>query len=144
MVITNKHIKNKIPKTIMFNNIEVSVVQSFKLLGITIDNKLQFTQYVSFLRTTINRKMFSIKRLFYLSHAVKIQFFKTFILPYFDYCLSLVIYFPKAAIQSLSNCFNYCLFKLFHFKIDSLNDSVIENSADGITGLSGGDENPLY
>ena len=26
----------------------------------------------------------------------------------------------------------------------SMNDSVIENSADGITGLSGGDENPLY
>jgi len=66
--------------------------------------------------------MYSIKRLFYLATSVKIQFFKTFILPYFDYCISLFIYFPKAAIQSLCNCFNLCLFKLFNFK--SKNESV--------------------
>jgi len=67
--------------------------------------------------------MYSIKRLFYLATSVKIQFFKTFILPYFDYCISLFIYFPKAAIQSLCNCFNLCLFKLFNFnnKSDSVN-----------------------
>ena len=60
--------------------------------------------------------MYSIKRLFYLCTSVKIQFFKTFILPYFDYCLSLIIYFPTAAYQSLCNCFNLCLFKFFKFK----------------------------
>ena len=60
--------------------------------------------------------MHSIKRLFYLCTSVKIQFFKTFILPYFDYCLSLIIYFPSTAYQSLCNCFNLCLFKLFNFK----------------------------
>jgi hypothetical protein len=47
---------------------------------------------------------------------VKIHFFKTFILPYFDYCLSLIIYFPPSAYQSLNNCFNLCLYKLFKFK----------------------------
>jgi hypothetical protein len=47
---------------------------------------------------------------------VKIHFFKTFILPYFDYCLSLIIYFPPSAYQSLNNCFNICLYKLFKFK----------------------------
>jgi hypothetical protein len=47
---------------------------------------------------------------------VKIHFFKTFILPYFDYCLSLIIYFPPSAFQSLNNRFNLCLYKLFKFK----------------------------
>ena len=50
--------------------------------------------------------MFRIKRLFYLATSVKIQFFKTFILPYFDYCLSLIIYFPKSTFQSLNTFFN--------------------------------------
>jgi len=47
---------------------------------------------------------------------VKIHFFKTFILPYFDFCLSLIIYFPPSAYQSLNNYFNLCLYKLFKFK----------------------------
>ena len=60
--------------------------------------------------------MYSIKRLFFLCTSVKIHFFKTFILPYFDYCLSLIIYFPSSAYQSLNNCFNICLYKLFKFR----------------------------
>jgi hypothetical protein len=64
--------------------------------------------------------LFSIKRLFYLANTVKIHFSKTFILPYFDYCLSLIIYFPGSALQSLSNCFYYCLYRLFKFKPDEI------------------------
>ncbi len=55
--------------------------------------------------------MYSIKRLFYLRTTVKIQFFT-----HFDYCLSHIIYFPSTAYQSLCNCFNLCLYKLFNFK----------------------------
>ena len=58
-------------------------------------------------------------RLFYLSTSVKIQFFKTFIMPYFDYCISLLIYFSKSTIQTLSNCFNNCMYNLFKFKIET-------------------------
>ena len=122
MFVTNKHIKNKLPKEIEVNGVMVQVVESFKLLGVTIDNRLNFTKYSADIRTIINRKLFSIKRLFYLSTSVKIQFFKTFILPYFDYCLSLLIYFPKSTIQTLSNCFNNCLFMLFKFKIEPKDD----------------------
>ena len=49
----------------------------------------------------INSKLFSKKRLFYLSNSVKAQFFKTLILPYFDFTLS--IYFNKSVIQRLCN-----------------------------------------
>jgi hypothetical protein len=68
--------------------------------------------------------------LFYYA-AVKIQFFKTFVLPYFDYCLSLLIYFPKTTIQRINNCFNLCLYKLFNFKME--NSSNIEKFNDSLT-----------
>jgi hypothetical protein len=123
MFVTNKRVK--LPKEITVGtklvndkkeDIKVSVVNSFKLLGVTIDNKLNFTEHCSNLKKIINKKLYSIKRLFFLCTSVKIHFFKTFILPYFDYCLSLIIYFPPSAYQSLNNCFNLCLYKLFKFK----------------------------
>ena len=119
MFITNKRIKLPTEITINSNNtvrVSVKVIESFKLLGVTLDNKLNFSEHCTNLKKIINRKLFSIKRLFYLATSVKIQFFKTFILPYFDYCLSLIIYFPKSTFQSLNNCFNLCLYRLFKFK----------------------------
>ena len=75
--------------------------------------------------------MYSIKRLFYLATSLKIQFFKTFILPYFDYCLSLIIYFPKSTFQSLNTFFNCCRYRLFKFRpeISSIdkNDKLMDD-----------------
>jgi len=90
-------------------------VPSFKLLGVEIDNKLSFSQYVGELKRTINKKLYSIKRIFYLPTAVKIQFFKTFVMPYFDYCSSLFIYFSKEMLQKIANYYNYSLFRLIGF-----------------------------
>ena len=73
--------------------------------------------------------MYSIKRLFYLSTSKKIQYFKKFILPYFDYCLWLLDYFPKRTIHTHSNCFDTCLYKLLKFKIES-NESSDQNETD--------------
>ena len=97
MFITSQRVK--LPIEILVSGLLVKLVDTFRLLGITIDNKLNFEKYSKDLKLIINRKLYSIKRLFYLSTKVKIQFFKTFILPYFDYCQSLVIYFPKSIIQ---------------------------------------------
>ena len=114
MFITNKRVK--LPTEIEISGNLVQNVSTFKLLGITIDNKLNFATHCSNLKKIINRKIYSIKRLFYLATAVKIQIFKTFIQPYFDYCLSLIIYFPKSTFQSLNNFFNCCLYRLFKFR----------------------------
>ena len=89
-------------------------MDSFKLLGVTIDNRLNFSEYVHIVKTDIYKK------LFYLSKSVKVQFFKSFIMPHFNYCMSIVIYFPKSSIQTLANCFYYCLYKLFKFKVSSV------------------------
>ena len=52
----------------------------------------------------------------YLITCVKIQFIKTFILPYFDYCSTLCIYYSIDIIQKLANTYNNCLFKLINTK----------------------------
>ena len=125
MFVTNKRLGKKTPTVIPIDNSQVKVVENFKLLGVTIDNKLNFEKYSRDLRLSVNKKLYSIKRLFFLCTAVKIQFLKTFILPYFDYCLSLLIYFPKTTIQRINNCFNLCLFKLLNFK-KSVDDNIEE------------------
>ena len=104
-----------LPPTVSLNNVDVLVVKEFKLLGVTLDHKLNFDKHVAIMCRQINSKLFSIKRLFSLSTSVKMQFFKTFVLPYFDYCASLLVYFPKAAVLKLSKCFYICLFKLFKY-----------------------------
>ena len=125
MIITKRRIS--MPESLRFNGSEIGLVNSFKLLGVTIDNKLNFLEHVSNLRHTINKKLYSIKRLFYLNTSVKIQFFKSFILPFFDYCLSIIIYFPRVAIQKLANCFYLALYKLFKFNYNSFDPIVVNN-----------------
>ena len=123
MFVTNK--KNvELPNEINVDDNKIMVVNSFKLLGVIIDNKLNFSTYCSHIRKTVNSKLHSIKRLFYLPSAVKLQFFKSFILPYFDYCATLFGYFPKEAIQKLANCYNICLNKLLGLK------SIVQTSKD--------------
>jgi hypothetical protein len=69
MFVTSKRVK--LPKEITVGtklvndkneDIKVSVVNSFKLLGITIDNKLNFTGHCSNLKKIINKKLYSIKK----------------------------------------------------------------------------------
>ena len=103
MFITNKLII--FPKELVIEGIIVHVITEFKLLEVILYNKLTFTKLVAHILRLLDIVFFSIKRLFYLSSKVKNQFFKTFILPYFEYCLSLIVYFSKASIYKLSKSF---------------------------------------
>jgi hypothetical protein len=67
------------------------------------------------MKIAVNKRLFSIRRLFYLNTSVKLQFFKSFILPIFDYCNTLILFFPKNSISMLNKLYNKCLFKLFGF-----------------------------
>jgi hypothetical protein len=97
------------PAKLTVNGHVVEVVHEFKLLGIWIDDKLNFNKQTADLRKAANIRLYSIRDIFFLAKRVKIQFFKTFILPIFNYCSSLIIYFPKSNVQKISNCFNRCL-----------------------------------
>jgi hypothetical protein len=123
MFVTNKRIV--LPKSVKIGEIDVEVVKEFKLLGVTIDNTLSFTTHVANTCKVINRKLYSIKRLFYLATSVKLQFFKSFIMPYFDYCATLYLYYPKVMLQRLSNMYFFCLFKLFKWNFHD--DVVVAN-----------------
>jgi hypothetical protein len=90
------------------------VVNDFKLLGIIIDNKLSFAKNNYKVRKSINIRLNAIQKLFQLSMCVEIQFIKTFILPYFNYCSTLCIYYSNDIIQKLANTYNNCLFKLIN------------------------------
>ena len=72
-------IKNKrydYPKQIIINGNEVKVVDSFKLLGVHLNSKLNFVNFISNTKKSINIKLYSIKRLFYLSNNVKLNSLK--------------------------------------------------------------------
>ena len=101
------------------NKIAVEVVTSFKLLGFIIDNKLTFNEYVESLVKLINKKLFAIKNIFYLSFKTKLKFFKTFILPHFDYWASIFIYFNKTVLEKIERHYNACLFNLLNIDLDS-------------------------
>jgi hypothetical protein len=103
----------------LYNSVEV--VDEFKLLGVTLDSRLNFSKHILNLKKSITKKLFIIKNMFHLSAAVRLQFFKTFILPYFDYCLSIFIYFNNKQIEELENLYNFCLLKLFNMKLKFLN-----------------------
>jgi len=54
-----------------------------------------------------------------------VQFFKTFILPHFDYCISLTMYFNKYLIQKLSNLYCLCLYKLLKIRLLNLTNTQV-------------------
>ena len=127
MFVTNKR-GIVIPDSISINGNSVKTVNEFKLLGIVIDNKLNFLANTGELRRSTNQRLYSIQKLFYLSLSVKIQFLKTFILPHLDYCATLCIYFPKHVLQKLANTFNNCIFKLLKTKaVRSFNVSTSDD-----------------
>ena len=79
------------PNFLVIDSCNIDVVDEFKLLVITIDHNLFFNKFVDRLKSTVNQKLYSIKRLFYLSLNIKFQFFKTLIQPHLDNCSSLAI-----------------------------------------------------
>ena len=53
----------------------IKVVEKFKLLGVTIDDNLNFAMYVSNTCKNINYNLKSIKKLFYIRTTINVQFF---------------------------------------------------------------------
>lgn len=121
MFFTNQMVD--LPNILVIENNAVEVVNEFKLLGITIDNRLNFKKHIENIKKLVNKKIFSFKNLFFLSNCTKIQFFKTFILPHFDYCSTLIIYFSKTLIDSIEKFYKICIFRLFKISLFDLSIS---------------------
>ena len=107
------HKKNVfIPKEIIIGKEQIEVVQSFKLLGIVIDDRLNFNDFIKATKKCVNVKLYSFKKLFYLSKNVKSHFFKAFIQPHFDYCTALTVYLNKTQVNSIEEFHKVVLFRL--------------------------------
>ena len=75
--ITKKHhMQNDLPKKIFFCGNEIEVVKSFLLLGVTIDDKLNFSHHVSNIRLKVNKRLFSIHKLFQSQFRFGLVLFK--------------------------------------------------------------------
>lgn len=74
MFVTNKQIT--LPPVIEFNNSQIEVVSSFKLLGVTINNKLNFAKYVGDVKKEANKKLYSIKESSTYQQLLKYNFSK--------------------------------------------------------------------
>ena len=55
--ITNKRVDKQVPNEISIDNCQVKVVDNFKILGVTIDNTLNFDKYRLGLRLSVNKKV---------------------------------------------------------------------------------------
>ena len=76
MILSDQKLNNK-PNVFKINAEEVEIVKEFKLLGVLIDQSLNFSAHINSLRSNVNKKLFSIKKIFFLSKSVKLHFFKT-------------------------------------------------------------------
>ena len=114
--IYNKIIK---PETIQFEKNLIKITDSVKLLGMFIDEKLNFETHVTNLSKSVNSKLYALKRMFMLSNDVKLKFFKSFILPMFDFSLSLFVYYSGFLINKIEKLYNTCLKKLFNLNLSN-------------------------
>jgi hypothetical protein len=58
------------------------------------------------------KQLLNFNDLINLSYSIKLHFFKTFILPHFDNCSSLFIYFSNTLLENIEGLYNNCLFHL--------------------------------
>ena len=80
------------PDSITISCNQLEIVNDFKLLGIIISKNLDCSAHVSAIKKGINVRLFAIKKIYYPAASVKLQYFKSFIMPYFDYCLSMFVF----------------------------------------------------
>ena len=124
MFINNKRVE--LPTFIELENQKIDVVDKVKLLGVMLDNKLKFDLFISQQCLAINRRLYQNKRSFFLPNDVKLVYFKAFILPCFDYCISLGIYLNSQNLQKLCKLY-YFFIKLFKLNFLNLNANEINN-----------------
>ena len=120
MLINNSKRGARKPNAIQLEDNLIEVVSEFKLLGCTIDEKLNFNKHVRNIKTNVCKKLFTIKNLFFLSFEIKVHFFKTFLLPHFDYCASLFIHYNHTQIDKINKTYNLCLYVLLGLELNHL------------------------
>ena len=83
---TNNKLKKAKYINISIKNEKLSIVPTYKYLGINLDQTLNFKYHTGSLLNTINHKLYMFSKIRrYLNNRSAISIYKTMILPYFDY-----------------------------------------------------------
>ena len=97
----------------------VEFVDHFKLLGVILDQLLTFEKHYLHINKNVNARLYSMHKLFLLPFNTRVQFLKTFLLPFFDYCSTLFIYMCKTLLNRFNRFFNCCVYQMLKINIHS-------------------------
>ena len=108
-----------------FDSNPIPFVESVKLLGVILDNKLKFDQHNVHICKQINSKTYLLSRSnFLFPLAFRSTLFKIFIQTKFDYCSTLFIHLSSYIDNTrLETCFNNSIKKILNIKIRNLDHS---------------------
>ena len=103
-------------------NEKIKFISEIKLLGIIIDNKLNFSSQISNLCNRVNKKTYILnKNIRIFSINFRPILFKLFIQSLFDYCSTIFLHLNKKGdINKLEKCFNKSIYRILKIKISNL------------------------
>ena len=122
---------NQIDPHILPTNIFISIdghdigfVDEFRLLGVTVDNKLTFDTHIRNICSKVNSKtVLIIKNLKSFPYKFRTTLFKLFIVPVFDYCSTTFIHMRnKTRRNKIQSCFNRSVKKILYVELESLRE----------------------
>ena len=120
----------KQPDLIDFENLNISVdgnrlefVNTFKLLGVTLDRQLRFEDHFAAVCKKVNYKCYIISRSKHLfNEKFRATLFKLFLQSHFDYCSTLFASVNVGSLSILKKCFKKSIKHLLCLKLNGLED----------------------
>ena len=92
------------------NGIVIQQVPTFKYLGFTLDQTLNYQAHIRSLTQTIAHKCFLLSKIRkYLTIKAALDIYKVMVLPYLDYCDIIYAQGDKSALEKLQRLQNRCL-----------------------------------
>merc|ERR1711991_307345 len=116
LLVTNRKI-NKTPK-IKLGKSYLEVVNKYKYLGFTIDNRLKCDSHI---KNSIKKAKNRMNIIRFISNKIKgakiihiINMYKAFVRPILEYGFTILLTMTKSRIKKLESCQHLCLTKLLH------------------------------
>ena len=77
---------NKIDIALFLNDTKLSIVPSYKYLGVTLDSHLKFDIHVKVMKQTVSYKTYMLACIRgSMTEQIALQIYKSTVVPYFDY-----------------------------------------------------------
>lgn len=109
-VFSCKKLQPMLPRPLCIDNVPLSKVDSFKYLGILLDNKLSFRMHYNAFMQRLQNKMYLLNRIWrYINSFTALLIYKSHILSYLEYGSVFMDCIPLTLKQKLQRCQNRCL-----------------------------------